>query len=98
MDRAYSAFKKEDEKPKPKPVKLKPSEPIPKPVLRQLLKVRPPKHSWLNRPLKKELAEELAELLDCDVEEFGGNWVICPLPFIQLIVEKLNLKLNKARK
>src|SRR3989304_3636612 len=39
MDRAYYAFKKEDEQPKPKPVKLKPSEPIPRPVLKQLLKV-----------------------------------------------------------
>lgn len=95
MDRAYYAFKKEDEKPKIQPVKLKPSEPIPKPVLRQLLKVPHPKHPWLNRPLKKELMEELAELLDCNLKEFEGHWVMVPMPFIRLIVERLNLKLSK---
>lgn len=98
MDRAYFAFKKEDEPPKPKPVKLKPSEPIPKPILKQLLKVPHPKHSWLNRPLKKELAEELAELLGCSLDEFGGNWVVCPLPFLKVIVERLNVKLSQVKK
>lgn len=96
MDRAYYAFKKEDEKPKPKPIKEKPIEPKPIKLLKAWSSYGRTK--WQkNRPMKKDLIEELAELLDCKVEEFEGHWVMVPVPFIQLIVERLNVKLNKIK-
>lgn len=109
MDRAYSAFKEQDEAEKAKLktfqqklLELKINE-----VLTPKIKPEPNPHAWATygrkklyriKPTKKDLIIELAELLDCSEKDFEGQWVMAPLPFIQTLVERLNVKLNKAKK